>query len=79
MGVATEVVGDDDVLDRARELSATIAGYPRSGVRAIKSTVVRGRSAASGRDWFARVRGGLRVAATRHRLRPGCGEPQRSR
>ena len=58
MGVATEVVGDDAVLDRARELSATIAGYPRSGVRAIKSTVVRGRSAASGRDWFARVRGG---------------------
>lgn len=58
MGVATEVVGDDAVLDRARELSATIAGYPPSGVRAIKSTVVRGRPAASGREWFAQLRGG---------------------
>lgn len=58
MGVATEVVADDAVLDRAREPSATIAGYPPSGVRAIKSTVIRGRPAASGREWFAQLRGG---------------------
>jgi enoyl-CoA hydratase/carnithine racemase len=58
MGVATEIVADDAVLDRARELSATIAGYPLSGVRAIKATVIRGRPAASGREWFAQLRGG---------------------
>ncbi len=58
MGVASEVVADNEVLTRARELSATIAGYPPSGVRAIKSTVIRGRSAASGREWFAQIRGG---------------------
>lgn len=58
MNVACEVVADDAVLDRARGLSAMIAGYPPSGVRAIKSTVVRGRPAASGREWFAQLRGG---------------------
>lgn len=58
MNVACEVVADDAVLDRARELSAMIAGYPPSGVRAIKSTIIRGRPAASGREWFARLRGG---------------------
>ena len=58
MGVASEVVADNEVLTRARELSATIAGYPPSGVRAIKPTVIRGRSAASGREWFAQIRGG---------------------
>ena len=58
MGVASEVVADNEVLTRARELSATIAGYPPSGVRAIKSTVIRGRTEASGHEWFAAVRGG---------------------
>ncbi|MCY3593506.1 MAG: enoyl-CoA hydratase/isomerase family protein [Acidobacteria bacterium] len=58
MGVAAEVVDDDAVLDRARELSATIAGYPPQGVRAIKRTILGGRPAASGRDWFARFRAG---------------------
>ena len=57
MGVACEVVADDEVLTRARELSATIAGYPRSGVRSIKSAVLRGRPAASGHEWFAQIRG----------------------
>ena len=56
MSVAAEVVADDAVLDRARELSAAIAGYPPRGVRAIKRTVLGGRPAASGRDWFARFR-----------------------
>ncbi len=58
MGVAAEVVDDDAVLDRARELSATIAGYPPQGVRAIKRTILGGRPAASGRDWFAQFRAG---------------------
>jgi len=58
MSVAAEVVVDDAVLDRARELSATIAGYPPRGVRAIKRTILGGRPAASGRDWFAQFRAG---------------------
>ena len=58
MGVACEVVADDEVLTRARELSATIAGYPRSGVRSIKQAVLHGRTAASGHEWLARIRGG---------------------
>lgn len=58
MGVASEVVADDAVLERARELSGTIAGYPAHGIRAIKRTIVRGRPAASGRAWFESVRGG---------------------
>lgn len=58
MSVAAEVVADDTVLDRARELSAAIAGYPPRGVRTIKRTILGGRPAASGRDWFARFRAG---------------------
>lgn len=58
MGVAAEVVDDAGVVDRARELSATIAGYPPQGVRAIKQTIGGGRPATSGRDWFARFRAG---------------------
>jgi len=58
MNVACEVVADDAVLDRARELAATIADYPPRGVRAIKRTVLGGRPAASGRDWFAQFRAG---------------------
>ena len=37
LGIATEVTGDARVLDRARELAATIAGFPADGVAAIKS------------------------------------------
>ena len=57
MGVAHEVTADDEVLNRARELSATIAGYPPNGVRSIKQAVLRGRATASGHEWFARIRG----------------------
>ena len=58
MGVACEVTADDEVLTRARELSATIAGYPQDGVRSIKRAVLHGRTEASGHEWFAAVRGG---------------------
>ncbi|MCY1328234.1 Carnitinyl-CoA dehydratase [compost metagenome] len=36
LGIATEVTDDAHVLDRARELAATIAGFPADGVAAIK-------------------------------------------
>ncbi|WP_029044997.1 enoyl-CoA hydratase/isomerase family protein [Cupriavidus sp. amp6] len=36
LGIATEVTDDAQVLDRARELAATIAGFPADGVAAIK-------------------------------------------
>jgi len=52
LGVASEVVADDAVLDRARELAAEIAGYPPEGIRAIKSAIVSSRPAQSGRAWL---------------------------
>ncbi|MBP0619052.1 enoyl-CoA hydratase/isomerase family protein [Cupriavidus consociatus] len=45
LGIATEVTDDAQVLDRARELAATIAGFPADGVAAIKG----GMRAASAR------------------------------
>ncbi|SOY72969.1 enoyl-CoA hydratase/isomerase family protein [Cupriavidus taiwanensis] len=36
LGIATEVVDDSQVLDRARGLAATIGGFPADGVAAIK-------------------------------------------
>ncbi|CAG2152371.1 enoyl-CoA hydratase/isomerase family protein [Cupriavidus numazuensis] len=45
LGVATEVTDDTQVLDRARDLAATIAAFPAGGVTAIK----RGMRAASTR------------------------------
>lgn len=47
LGIATEVTGDAQVLDRARELAATIAGFPADGVAAIKGGM---RAASTRRD-----------------------------
>lgn len=37
LGLATEMVADDQVLPRARELATQLAGYPAGGLAAIKS------------------------------------------
>ncbi len=39
LGIATEVVPDDQVLTRARELAASIASYAPGGVRGVKATM----------------------------------------
>ncbi|MBB2917807.1 enoyl-CoA hydratase/isomerase family protein [Cupriavidus alkaliphilus] len=50
LGIATEMVDDTQVLDRARGLAATIGGFPADGVAAIKggmraASVARARNA----------------------------------
>ncbi|MEM5427683.1 enoyl-CoA hydratase/isomerase family protein [Cupriavidus oxalaticus] len=47
LGIATEVIDDARVVDRARELAATIAGFPVDGVAAIKGGM---RAASARRD-----------------------------
>lgn len=39
LGIATEVVADDRVLERARELAVSIAAYDNKGVRGVKATM----------------------------------------
>ena len=46
MGLASEVVPDDEVLDRALELATKIAALPPVAVRLTKETVMAGADAA---------------------------------
>lgn len=39
LGIATDVVADDQVLTRAKELAAAIASYDSEGVRGVKATM----------------------------------------
>lgn len=52
LGIATAVVPDDDVLDRARELAASIASYETSGVRGVKATMRGLRSLSDPEAYF---------------------------
>jgi len=52
LGLAYEVVPDDQVLARARELAATLAGYPGDGLKNIKASLRRYGAAGDGSDWF---------------------------
>jgi enoyl-CoA hydratase/carnithine racemase len=60
LGLAYEVVADDQVVTRARELAATLAGYPGAGLANIKAGMRRYGVAGDGEDWFrpAAVTGG---------------------
>ena len=60
LGFAYDVVADDAVLTRARELAATLAGYPPQGLKAIKASLRRFGAAGDGEEWFrpAAVTGG---------------------
>jgi enoyl-CoA hydratase len=56
LGVASEVVADDRVVERARELAGQLAGYPADGARAIKRSLrAMGPAAGDGRAWFERA------------------------
>jgi 2-(1,2-epoxy-1,2-dihydrophenyl)acetyl-CoA isomerase len=58
LGLVTEVVADDAVVERARALADRIAGHPAEGRRAIRSTWVRLRGGPPDPDaWFAAVAG----------------------
>jgi enoyl-CoA hydratase/carnithine racemase len=52
LGLAHDVVPDDQVLTRARELAATLAGYPGAGLKNIKASLRRYGAAGDGADWF---------------------------
>ena len=52
LGVATEVVADDQVLARARELAQTIAGYPAQGITAVKQGLRAAHTRGAPEAWF---------------------------
>jgi enoyl-CoA hydratase len=60
LGLAYDVVADAEVLNRARELAATMAGYPGTGLAAIKASFRKNGLAGDGTEWFkpAAVTGG---------------------
>lgn len=52
LGIATEVVADDDVLARARDMAARIAGFPADTVHAIKGTLRAAGARMAPAEWF---------------------------
>lgn len=52
LGVATEVVADDQVLARARELAQTITGYPAQGITAVKQGLRAAHTRGAPEAWF---------------------------
>lgn len=67
LGLAYEVVADVNVVTRAKELAATLAGYPPSGIANIKAHLRRLGPAGDGEAWFrpAAVTGGAASAPRR--------------
>lgn len=55
LGLAYEVVADANVVTRAKELAATLAGYPPSGIANIKAHLRRLGTAGDGEAWFRPV------------------------
>ncbi|EHP40316.1 enoyl-CoA hydratase [Cupriavidus basilensis OR16] len=53
LGVATEVVADDQVLPRARAIASTIAAYPADAVAAIKAGMRAATAQMPAREWLA--------------------------
>jgi enoyl-CoA hydratase/carnithine racemase len=53
LGVATEVVADDQVVARCTELAALIATWKPEGVAAIKGTMRRMSLGMTAAQWFA--------------------------
>lgn len=53
LGVATEVVADSHVVERAREIARTVAGYPQGGVAAVKSGLRAASVRMPARQWLA--------------------------
>ena len=52
LGVATEVVDDDQVLPRARALAERISAFPLAGLRAAKASIRNTSVRAGALDWF---------------------------
>ena len=56
LGVAHEVVPDDQVVKRACELAAQLAAYPAGATARLKADLRSLGHGASARDWFAAIR-----------------------
>lgn len=69
LGMAIDVVPDDQVLSRAREIAQAVASYPPEGVRGIKATL---RGLAGLKDPEAYFRSGFDW----HAGQPGVGTPR---
>ena len=65
LGVAFEAVADEVVVDAARELTGTLAGYPEGALARIKTTL-RAYNASDADAWFDRATG---LAGPRRALR----------
>lgn len=54
LGIALESVADEDVLGRARELAAELAGHPAGALARVKGAI-RGYAESDARAWFDRA------------------------
>lgn len=68
LGVATEVVADETIVERATELVTQLAGYPPGGVTGIKAGL-RSRIKDDADTWFGRVTN-VNQSAGRTELKP---------
>ncbi len=56
LGLATEVVGDDQVLAKAREIGANLGGYPSDAPRSVKAGIRTNSPVSDARTWFSAAR-----------------------
>ena len=70
LGVAHEVVADDQVRARAEELAAQLASFPAGAGRTIKGAALRIAGADDAEAWFARARE-LGTTTETARVKPG--------
>jgi enoyl-CoA hydratase/carnithine racemase len=52
LGLISEYVSDDSVVERCNEIAATIAGYPRGAAKAIKQSLIAQRGIDRPEDFF---------------------------
>ena len=71
LGIANEVVADDQVVARACELAAKVATYPADGVFKIKSSLRSASALRAPREWFEAV------AAADPLAKSGAGTPRK--
>jgi enoyl-CoA hydratase/carnithine racemase len=55
LGLISEYVSDDSVVERCNEIAATIAGYPTGAAEAIKQSLVAQRGIDKPEDFFPKT------------------------
>jgi len=56
LGLACEVVADDQVLTKAQELAANLGGYPDDGPRSLKAGIRSNSPVSDAKEWFTAAR-----------------------